>query len=627
MPEGTRFQVLAPVVRGRKGEYVDLFADLQAKGFARVRVDGSRVSADRAAEAEEAGEARHRGGRRPAGRPARPASADHRLGRDRRSRLAGGVVVLDFVDLAEDDPTASGRTPRRWPARTATRWPSTSSSRGRSRSTRRSAPARTCTASAPARRSTRSWSSPTRAGRWARARSRRGPAGSEREYFTRLLQRLAADAAASASDTPWDELPAAAQEAVLHGIGEAGARQLPEPVRPAAGRTTSRTRACVPWLERRTPRPSPTARAEQYEGYMREVPCPACGGARLKPESPGRRPSAAARIAEVVGAVGRRARAGCLDGLALTERGAADRRAGAARRSRPGWASCSTSGWTTCRWTGRRRRCPAARRSGSGWPPRSARGLVGVLYVLDEPSIGLHQRDNQRLIEHAERLRDLGNTLIVVEHDEDTIRAADWVVDIGPGRRRARRPDRRRPARSTSCSATPRVDHRRSTCPGARQIAVPPARRPRDRQRELVVEGARENNLQGHRRRVPAGHASSAVTGVSRVGQVDRWSTTSCTRRWPADLNGARHACPGGTRRVDGRGAARQGRRRRPVADRPDAAVQPGDLHRRVRPHPRAVRADARGEGARLPAGPVLASTSRAAAARRARATARSRSR
>ena len=83
--------------------------------------------------------------------------------------------------------------------------------------------------------------------------------------------------------------------------------------------------------------------------------------------------------------------------------------------------------------TAPRARCPAARRSASGWPRRSAPAWSGVLYVLDEPSIGLHQRDNRRLIETLTRLRDLGNTLIVVEHDEDTIRAADWAVDIGPG--------------------------------------------------------------------------------------------------------------------------------------------------------------------------------------------------
>ena len=140
-----------------------------------------------------------------------------------------------------------------------------------------------------------------------------------------------------------------------------------------------------------------------------------------------------------------------------------------------------------------------------------------MLYVLDEPSIGLHQRDNHRLIETLVRLRDLGNTLIVVEHDEDTITTADWVVDIGPLAGRARRPDRRerhrrRPARVRG------VDHRRSTCPDAARIEVPALRRPRQPDRELVVEGAREHNLRNVDVAFPLG-CFVAVTGVSGSGK------------------------------------------------------------------------------------------------------------
>ena len=188
----------------------------------------------------------------------------------------------------------------------------------------------------------------------------------------------------------------------------------------------------IPYVERRHAEAETDTSRERFEGYMREVPCPTCGGARLKPASlavtvgrpvdrqvaraadrragqaPARRSSCPTREQQIAGRVLKEvnARLGFLLDVGL-------------RLPDPG--------------PGRRRRWPAARHSGSGSPPRSAPGLVGVLYVLDEPSIGLHQRDNHRLIETLVRLRDLGNTLIVVEHDEDTIRAADWVVDIGPG--------------------------------------------------------------------------------------------------------------------------------------------------------------------------------------------------
>ena len=162
MEEGTRFQVLAPVVRTRKGEFVDLFDKLNTQGYSRVRVDGVVHPLTDAADAEEAGEARHRGRRRPAHREGQFQAAAHRLGRDgaeprRRHRGAG------LRRPAEDATrTASSASPRSSPAPTVTRWPSTTSSRGRSRSTRRTAPARSAPASASARRSTPTSSSPTR---------------------------------------------------------------------------------------------------------------------------------------------------------------------------------------------------------------------------------------------------------------------------------------------------------------------------------------------------------------------------------------------------------------------------------------------------------------------------------
>ena len=160
-------------------------------------------------------------------------------------------------------------------------------------------------------------------------------------------------------------------------------------------------------------------------------PCPECKGARLRPES----------LAVKVGGLGiheftrMSARRGdrVARGAGADRHRAPDRAADPARDRRAPALPRQRRAWATCRSSGPRPRCRAARRSGSGWPRRSARALVGVLYILDEPSIGLHQRDNERLIATLERLRDLGNTVIVVEHDEGTMRAADHIVDLGPG--------------------------------------------------------------------------------------------------------------------------------------------------------------------------------------------------
>ena len=228
-------------------------------------------------------------------------------------------------------------------------------------------------------------------------------------------------------------------------------------------------------------------------------------------------------------------------------------------------------------------------------------GLVGVLYVLDEPSIGLHQRDNKRLIETLVRLKDLGNTLIVVEHDEETIRTADWVVDIGPGagehggqvvhsghgQAAAQAPrlrDRALPLRA-------QVD------PGPRRTPPPDARSRADRPRRP------REQPQGHRRHLPARLLRRGHRGL-RLRQVDAGQRHPLHRAGQADLQRPHGAGP--APQDQRRRARRQGDPRRPVADRPHAAVQPGDLHRRLRPRPQAVRLHAGGQDARLPAGPVL---------------------
>src|SRR6201987_3899281 len=174
---------------------------------------------------------------------------------------------------------------------------------------------------------------------------------------------------------------------------------------------------------------------ERYEGFMRDVPCPVCDGTRLKPEILAVTLSAGEQGAKSIAEVCELSISECAEFLRGLTLGAREQAiAGQVLKeiqSRLGFlldvgleylslsrAAATLSG-------GEAQRIRLATQIGSG--------LVGVLYVLDEPSIGLHQRDNRRLIETLVRLRDLGNTLIVVEHDEDTIRTADWVVDIGPG--------------------------------------------------------------------------------------------------------------------------------------------------------------------------------------------------
>ena len=337
------------------------------------------------------------------------------------------------------------------------------------------------------------------------------------DYFTRLLGALG-DELGFDLNTPWEDLPAKGRKAILEGH--------PTKVHVRHTNRYGRERSYYtnfegvrPYIERRHREAESDTSRERFEGFMREVPCPACDGTRLKPVS----------MAVTLGEQGRGRqehrrglRAADQRGRRVPRRpralrtGSGRSPSGCSRRSRSGCASCSTSGSTTSRSTGPRPRCPAARPSGSGWPPRSAPAWSGVLYVLDEPSIGLHQRDNQRLIETLVRLKDLGNTLIVVEHDEETIMTADWVVDIGPGAGEH--------GGQVVHSGTVKqlLKHRDSETglylSGRKSIPVPAVRRPPTPGRELTVHGARENNLKNIDVSFPLG-CFVAVTGVSGSGK------------------------------------------------------------------------------------------------------------
>ncbi|MDQ6650721.1 MAG: excinuclease ABC subunit UvrA [Actinomycetota bacterium] len=539
MTEGTRFQVLAPVVRGRKGEYVELFAELQSKGFSRVRVDGAvhpltepptlkkyekhtiEVVVDRLSV---------------------KASAKRRLtdSVETALQLGGGLLVLDFVDLPEDDPHRE----RTFSEHLACLYDDLSFEELEPRSFSFNSPYGACPectglgvrkevdpelvvadpelslgggAIAP-------WSS-----------------GHNIEYFGRLLQALG-DSLGFRLDTAWERLPAKAQKAVLYGHDT----QVHVRYRNRYGRERSYYTAyegVVPFLERRHGEAESDATRERYEGYMREVPCPVCLGSRLKPESLA--VTLGGRSIAEVAALSITDCATFLRGLTLGERERliAERvlkevnaRLGFLLDVGLDYLSLDRAAGTLA--GGEAQRIRLATQIGSG--------LVGVLYVLDEPSIGLHQRDNRRLIETLLRLRDLGNTLIVVEHDEDTIKNADWVVDIGPGA------GEHGGEVVVSGSVADLLASERSMTgaylSGRRSIPVPDIRRqPGDR--KLTVTDAREHNLRGVTVAFPLS-CFVAVTGVSGSGK----STLVNDILYAVlanKINGARMV-PGRHRRVSG---------------------------------------------------------------------------
>ena len=546
LPERTRFQVLAPVVRGRKGEFVDLFAELQTKGFSRARVDGEVISLSEPPKLEK--QVKHtidvvvdrlvaKGDDTGAKRRLTD-SVETALG------LAGGVVLIDFVDADPQDPEAV--TERRFSEKMAC--PNDhpiSIDEIEPRSFSFNSPFGACPkctgigtelevdpdllvpdddlsltegAIAP----------------WSQG------SGSA-EYFQRVVSALAADLKFS-TDAPWKSLPERAKEALLYGENY----KVHVKYRNRYGRDRSYTtgfEGVVPFVRRRHAETDSDWSRERYEGYMREVPCPQCGGARLKPEIlavhvGGRNISeicalaindCATFLSEVDFSVRERqiaervikeieARLGFLLDVGLDYL-SLDRPAG------------TLSG-------GEAQRIRLATQIGSG--------LVGVLYVLDEPSIGLHQRDNHRLIETLTRLRDLGNTLIVVEHDEDTIAASDWIVDIGPGA------GEHGGEVVHSGTVEGLLSHPDSITgqylSGRRQIAVPAVRRPQDG-RTVGVVGARENNLHDVDVEFPIGNLV-AVTGVSGSGKSTLVNDI-LYNVLANKLNGARHV-PGRHKTVTG---------------------------------------------------------------------------
>ena len=542
MPERTRFQILAPVVRGRKGEFVDLLELLRSDGYARALIDGEmRQLSD---DIKLTKQKKH----------TIEVVVDRLVIRDgirqrltdsieTALKLSKGLVIADFVDLDEHDPA------RRRPFSEKRACPNGHQlelDEIEPRTFSFNAPYGACPECTgigynleidpdlvipdPSKTLNEGAIEP-----W-------GLTKGTGDYYRHVLEGLGEEMGFDL-DTPWQDLPEDVRHAIMYGHDF----QVKVSYRNRWGRLREYStgfEGVVRTLMRRHDETDSDQMKQYYESYMREVPCQACGGKRLRPEvlavtvggksiadvcdMPVERSLAWIRelhlegsAAEIAGEVVKeiKARLAFLNDVGL------------------GYLSLSRAAKTLS--GGEAQRIRLATQIGSG--------LVGVMYVLDEPSIGLHQRDNKRLIDTLHHLRDLGNTLIVVEHDQETIETADWLVDIGPGA------GEHGGEVVYSGPAAHIVDAPRSITgdyiAGRRAIEVPKRRRRTHADRRLTVVGARENNLKNINVNFPLG-VMTCVTGVSGSGK----STLVNTILYPvlADkLNGARMV-PGKHTRIEG---------------------------------------------------------------------------
>jgi excinuclease ABC subunit A len=528
LPEGTRFQVLAPVVRGRKGEYEALLADLGKQGYTRARVDGEVIELTGPASTGKSGAVRPRLARYEqhtievvVDRLVRRPGIERRLtdSLETALRLAEGVAEVEIVP-----PGGSGVSPGGAEGEGETEALTFSQHLACTHcglSFDELAP-RNFSFNSPYGACERCDGLGTRyevdpelvvhdedlslgegvIAPWA---------GFRGEYFGRVLEAVAA-AHRFSMDTPWKKLKKAQRDIVLFGSGD---KKVLVQYRNRYGRARSystRYEGIIPWLERRHSEAESDRTREQIEGYMREVPCPACGGSRLRPASLAVKVGGR-NIFEVTQLSIKEATR-FFAGLELSPRDAmiaeqvlkeVNERLRFLVDVGLDYLSLSRSSGTLA--GGEAQRIRLASQIGSG--------LVGVLYVLDEPSVGLHQRDNRRLLDTMVRLRDLGNTVIVVEHDEETIRCADHIVDIGPGA------GEHGGEIVVSGSLGDVLAEPRSVTggylSGRRSIPVPDMRR-QPGEEWLVVRGAREHNLAGIDVELPLG-CLVAVTGVSGSGK------------------------------------------------------------------------------------------------------------
>jgi excinuclease ABC subunit A len=510
LPEGTRFQILAPIVTQKKGEFVDLFSSLTSQGFSRVTVDGETIQL---ADAKPLKKTFKHDISVVVDRLVAKSDIVQRLtdSVETSLKLAGGRLILDLVDEKGSDSKRSFSEKMSCPNEhelTLTEIePRTFSF---------NAPFGACPACSGL--GTKMAVEPELVIGDPNASINEGvllpwstPGKGLYGFFTRILTSLAEELEFSL-DAPWNTLSEDVREAVLHGNNfdvkvkwkNKYGREL---------RYTSGFEGVLTYIERKWLESENDFQRGRWSGFLREIPCAACGGSRLKPEVLAVKVHGSS-IADVASLSLRDCSAFFSD-LKLDERegkiAAQVLREIQARlvfllNVGLDYLSLERAAGTLS--GGEAQRIRLATQIGSG--------LTGVLYVLDEPSIGLHQRDNRRLIETLIKLRDLGNTLVVVEHDEDTIRASDWVVDIGPGAGVH--------GGEVVHSGTYKeilVNEKSVTgayLSGRMKIEVPTTRRSIDPKRKLKVVGARENNLKNVDTEFPLG-VLTAVTGVSGSGK------------------------------------------------------------------------------------------------------------
>ncbi|NEM90175.1 excinuclease ABC subunit UvrA [Galbitalea soli] len=538
---GTRYQIVSPVISQKKGEFVDLFRELAASGYSRAIVDGEQIQLNEPPTLKK--QYKHD----ISVVVDRLVAADDILTRltdslETALRLTDGLVSVNFVDETGDRAwrnfSEKLSCPNGHPLQLTEIEPRTFSFNApfgacpecSGLGTRMTVDADLLIADA---------SVTIREGAilpWAN--SGKGVFN----YFERLLEGLARDLDFDL-DTPWGELPEQVQGAILNGNNF----EVTVKWRNRYGREMKYStgfEGVIPYIERKNLEADSDWTRQRFASYLRETPCPVCAGKRLKPEV------LAVTVNELsisdVCEMSLQRSHEFMDALELTPREA--RIAAQVLREirlrlefliEVGLSYLDLARAAATLSGGEAQRIRLATQIGSG--------LTGVLYVLDEPSIGLHQRDNRRLIETLVKLKNLGNTLIVVEHDEDTIRTADWVVDIGPGAGVLGGEVVHSGSYADLLANTDSLTG--DYLSGRMVIEAPKARRAIDPAREITVEGARANNLRNVDVSFPLG-VFTAVTGVSGSGKSSLINDI-LYKVLANELNGARQI-PGRHTRVTG---------------------------------------------------------------------------
>jgi excinuclease ABC subunit A len=541
LDEGTRFQIVSPIISQKKGEFVDLFKELAASGYSRAIVDGEVIQLSEPPVLKK--QVKHdisvvvdRLVASPDGLTRLTDSLETAL------RLTDGLVAVNYVDL--EGPAAWRNfseklsCPNGHPLQLTEIEPRTFSFNApfgacpecSGLGSKMAVDAELLIADPSVSLADGAILPWTQSGKGLF------------NYFERLLEGLARDLGFKLS-TPWGELPESAQYAILHGndfeVQVKWKNRFGREMKYSTG-----FEGVIPYIERKYLEAETDVQRQRFASYLREVPCPVCEGKRLKPEV----------LAVTVN--GRSISDVCdlslsdahsfMDALTLTER-EAKIAAQVLREIRlrleflleVGLSYLMLARAAGTLSGGEAQRIRLATQIGSG--------LTGVLYVLDEPSIGLHQRDNRRLIETLVKLKNLGNTLIVVEHDEDTIRTADWIVDIGPGAGEHGGEVVHSGSYEDLIANTHSVTG--DYLAGRKAIATPKKRRPIDPKREVTVVGARANNLRDVTVSFPLGVLTS-VTGVSGSGKSSLVNDI-LYKVLANELNGARQI-PGKHTRVTG---------------------------------------------------------------------------